>query len=128
MRIRRRRFRHRRRRDLILSPPLQTIAGRPRLPLPCTHTTHGSAEVARMARRAFLGIDCGTQSTKALLVDADTLVPLALGRAHHELIGRDDGTREQHPDWWVEALQSATREALAGLQPGAVELAGIGVS
>jgi xylulokinase len=81
-----------------------------------------------MARRAFLGIDCGTQSTKALLVDADTLVPLALGRAHHELIARDDGTREQHPDWWVEALQSATREALAGLQPGAVELAGIGVS
>src|SRR5215207_7854122 len=81
-----------------------------------------------MARRAFLGIDCGTQSTKALLVDADTLVPLALGRAHHDLIARDDGTREQHPDWWIEALKSATREALAGLQPGAVEIVGIGVS
>ena len=67
-----------------------------------------------MARRAFLGIDCGTQSTKVLLVDADTLAPLALGRGHHDLIARDDGTREQHPDWWVAALQAATREALAG--------------
>jgi xylulokinase len=81
-----------------------------------------------MARRAFLGIDCGTQSTKALLVDADTLVPLALGRAHHDLITRDDGTREQHPDWWVTALQEATREALAGVSAGAVEVVGIGVS
>ena len=81
-----------------------------------------------MARRAFLGIDCGTQSTKALLVDAETLVPLALGRGHHDLIARDDGTREQHPDWWVAALQAATREALAGVSPGSVEVAGIGVS
>ena len=81
-----------------------------------------------MARRAFLGIDCGTQSTKVLLVDADTLAPLALGRGHHDLIARDDGTREQHPDWWVAALQAATREALAGLSPGSVEVVGIGVS
>ena len=81
-----------------------------------------------MARRAFLGIDCGTQSTKALLVDAETLVPLAIGRAHHDTIARDDGTREQHPDWWTAALQSATREALAGIGSGAVEVVGIGVS
>jgi xylulokinase len=81
-----------------------------------------------MARRAFLGIDCGTQSTKALLLDAETLVPLALGRAHHDLISRDDGTREQHPDWWISALQAATRQAFDGLSPGAVEVAGIGVS
>jgi D-xylulose kinase len=81
-----------------------------------------------MARRAFLGIDCGTQSTKALLLDAETLVPLALGRAPHELLGRADGTREQHPDWWTTALQLATREALAGVGAGTVEVAGIGVS
>ena len=81
-----------------------------------------------MARRAFLGIDCGTQSTKALLVDADTLVPLALGRAPHDLIARDDGTREQHPDWWIAALQTATRQAFEGIEPGAFEVAGIGVS
>jgi len=81
-----------------------------------------------MARRAFLGIDCGTQSTKALLVDADTLVPLALGRAPHDLIARDDGAREQHPDWWIDALKIAVRQAFEGMQPGAFEVAGIAVS
>jgi D-xylulose kinase len=81
-----------------------------------------------MVRRAFLGIDCGTQSTKALLVDAETLVPLALGRASHELVAREDGTREQHPDWWVTALQAATRQAFDGVSAGAVDVAGIGVS
>ncbi len=76
--------------------------------------------------RAFLGIDCGTQSTKALLIDAESEAPLGLGRAAHQLIERPDGTREQHPDWWVEALQLAVRAALEAAGP--VELAGIGVS
>ena len=78
------------------------------------------------ARRAFLGIDCGTQSTKALLVDASSEEVLALGRASHELVERPDGTREQHPDWWVAALQAAAREAVG--QVGSVEVVGIGVS
>ena len=79
-----------------------------------------------MTRRAFLGIDCGTQSTRALVVDADSRRIIAAGRAAHALIERDDGTREQHPDWWVSALVDATRAAFA--EAGAVELAGIGVS
>ena len=77
-------------------------------------------------RRAFLGIDCGTQSTKALLVDASSEDVLGLGRAAHELVERPDGTREQHPDWWVAALQAAVREA--GSQADSLEVAGIGVS
>ena len=79
-----------------------------------------------MSRRAFLGIDCGTQSTKALLVDADNDAVLGVGRAAHELIEAEDGTREQHPDWWVAALVEATRGALGAA--GNVEVAGIGVS
>jgi len=79
-----------------------------------------------VTRRVFLGIDCGTQSTKALLVEADTDAVLGIGRAAHDLIAQDDGTREQHPDWWVSALVEATRAAL--VQAGAVEVAGIGVS
>jgi xylulokinase len=75
---------------------------------------------------AFLGIDCGTQSTKALLLDADTGEELALGRADHELIAGADGTREQDPAWWVDALRTAVRQALAAA-PG-TEVAGIGVS
>ena len=79
-----------------------------------------------MARRAFLGIDCGTQSTKALLVDAETLVPLALGRAPHDIVAEEDGTREQDPAWWLAALQAAVRQALA--EGEQVEVAAIGVS
>ncbi len=75
---------------------------------------------------AFLGIDCGTQSTKALLLDPDTGEELAVGRADHELIAGADGTREQDPAWWLDAVRSAVRAALADA-PG-TEIAGIGVS
>lgn len=78
------------------------------------------------ARRAFLGLDCGTQSTKALLLEAGTGEVLAVGRADHELIEAADGTREQDPRWWTEAAITAVRDALARA-PG-VEVAGIGVS
>src|SRR5256885_9321044 len=45
-----------------------------------------------MTRRAFLGVDCGTQSTKVLLVDAESEAILGMGRAPHELVERADGT------------------------------------
>ncbi|MCA1647099.1 MAG: xylulokinase [Chloroflexi bacterium] len=77
-----------------------------------------------MTRRAFLGVDCGTQSTKVLVVDANTEDILGSGQARHELIARADGTREQDPDWWVAALQAAARQAL----PHDVEVVGIGIS
>ena len=78
-----------------------------------------------MTRRALLGVDCGTQSTKALLIDAESEEVLGIGRAAHELIERADGTREQHPDWWTTALVVAVRDALSDTP---VEVAGIGVS
>lgn len=79
-----------------------------------------------MTRRVFLGLDCGTQSTKALLLDADSGATVGLGRAEHVLIERPDGTREQHPEWWTAAATEAIHSALA--DAGRVEVAGIGVS
>jgi D-xylulose kinase len=81
-------------------------------------------------RRVFCGIDCGTQSTKALLLDAESDEVLAVGRASHDLIEADDGTREQDPSWWITALQAAVASALASAvaEAGGVEVAGIGVS
>ena len=76
--------------------------------------------------RAFLGIDCGTQSTKALVLDADSGVELSMARADHDLISRPDGTREQEPGWWVAAAAAAVRRAV--LDAGPVEIAGISVS
>jgi len=58
----------------------------------------------------YLGIDCGTQGTKALLVDADGTVH-GRGYAKHALIERDNGAREQEPRWWVEALVASVKEA-----------------
>src|SRR5438093_11889263 len=76
-------------------------------------------------RRVFLGIDCGTQSTKVVLRDGVTGSVVAVGRAPHELIERDDGTREQEPAWWIDALRIAVRDALRGER---FDVGGIGVS
>ncbi|HEX3218741.1 MAG TPA: xylulokinase [Candidatus Limnocylindria bacterium] len=79
-----------------------------------------------MATRAFLGIDCGTQSTKALLMEADTGRTLAVGRAEHDIVERPDGTREQDPAWWTDATVAAVRQSLQDAGP--IEVAGISVS
>jgi len=76
-------------------------------------------------RRVFLGIDCGTQSTKVVLRDPASGEVVAVGRAPHELVERDDGTREQDPTWWIEALRIAVRDAIRDER---YEIAGIGVS
>ena len=76
--------------------------------------------------RAFLGIDCGTQSTKALLMEAGTGRTLAVGRAEHEIVERPDGTREQDPAWWTDATVAAVRQSLHDAGP--IEVAGISVS
>jgi D-xylulose kinase len=76
-------------------------------------------------RRVFLGVDCGTQSTKVVLRDSATGAVVAVARAPHELIERDDGTREQDPAWWIDALRTAVRDAVRGEQ---FDIGGIGVS
>jgi xylulokinase len=73
----------------------------------------------------FLGIDCGTQGTKALLLDGDG-TPVGRGYAPHRLIERATGAREQEPVWWVDALREAVRQAMLSA-PGAEVLA-VGVS
>ena len=74
----------------------------------------------------YLGIDCGTQGTKALLIDEHGV---ALGRGHaaHALTERSSGAREQEPQWWVDALIASVREVLqqAGPQHDAVKAIGV---
>lgn len=52
----------------------------------------------------YLGIDLGTQSVKALLYDADARAIVATSSAGLELISRDNGSREQLAQWWLDAL------------------------
>ncbi len=72
----------------------------------------------------FLGIDCGTQGTKALLIDpAGT--PLGRGYARHALIEKPGGAREQEPQWWVLALRTSVTQALAAAPNHKVQALGV---
>ena len=77
----------------------------------------------------YLGIDSGTQSTKALVVAADTGAVAGRSAIPYDLIpGLPSGHCEQHPQTWVEAMVGTVRAAIrnAGIDPAAVR--GIGVS
>ena len=53
-----------------------------------------------------VGIDAGTQSLRVLAYDAATRSVLATASAPLALDSRDDGSREQDPAWWVEAMRA----------------------
>jgi xylulokinase len=83
-----------------------------------------------MAKRTLLiGIDSGTQSTKALVVEANSGKVLGEGSARYGLLPNlPAGAKEQHPDVWVRALAKSVREALKAAKASASEVVGIGVS
>ena len=53
----------------------------------------------------YLGLDFGTQSVKALMIDAASGKLVGSSSAPLELISRDDGTREQLAEWWLNAFR-----------------------
>ncbi len=77
----------------------------------------------------FLGIDCGTQGTKALLMAADGAV-VGRGYAPHRLTERASGAREQEPQWWVDALKTSVLQAMEQAAVGghAAQVLAVGVS
>ncbi|MDR6233009.1 sugar (pentulose or hexulose) kinase [Pseudomonas psychrotolerans] len=76
----------------------------------------------------FLGIDCGTQGTKVVVLDAQRGSVLGEGSAPHRLTEGANGRREQEPADWIAALVSATRTALAQAGSDGQDILGIGVS
>ncbi|WQG58018.1 xylulokinase [Pseudomonas sp. RTB3] len=76
----------------------------------------------------FLGIDCGTQGTKAIVLDAATGKVLGLGAAAHTLISGANGRREQHTQEWLDAFTEATHRALQQAGVDGRDILGIGVS
>jgi xylulokinase len=89
---------------------------------------HGrEAVMAQREQATYLGLDIGTSSVKALLIDgeqrvvAEASAPLSVSRPHPLW-------SEQNPDDWVEGVQ-ATVEAISGQAPSAfAALAGLGLS
>lgn len=75
----------------------------------------------------FIGIDSGTQSTKAIVLDLEQNKVVAEARAAYRLIdGLPVGHMEQHPRDWVAALESVIGEVTAKIDRARVR--GIGIS
>ena len=75
----------------------------------------------------YIGIDSGTQSTKAVVLDLEQKKVIAEARAPHELIaGLPVGHMEQHPRDWTAALDAVILEVVAKVDRA--RLRGIGVS
>ncbi|OOF54545.1 xylulokinase [Rodentibacter genomosp. 2] len=64
----------------------------------------------------YIGIDCGTQGTKAIIVDYAQKKVIGVGYAAHDLIEQSNGRREQHPNWWLDAFNQALSIALKQAQ------------
>jgi xylulokinase len=80
-------------------------------------------------RTLLIGIDSGTQSTKALVVDAKSGKVLGTGVAAYGLIPNlPPGAKEQHPRDWLVATRKAMQSALKAAKAGANEVIAIGVS
>jgi xylulokinase len=75
----------------------------------------------------FIGIDSGTQSVKAVVLDLETRQVIAEARAPHRLIdGLPVGHMEQHPQEWAEAMDAVIAAVAAKIDRARVR--GIGVS
>ncbi|MFW6749491.1 xylulokinase [Pseudomonas glycinae] len=79
-------------------------------------------------QQLFLGIDCGTQGTKAIILDAVSGQVLGQGAAAHAMISGANGRREQDTAQWLEAFALATRRALLAANVDGQSIQGIGVS
>lgn len=75
----------------------------------------------------YIGIDSGTQSTKAVVLDMKSRQVIAETRAPHKLItGLPAGHMEQHPQDWTKALDRVIKQVVAKVD--ASQVRGIGIS
>lgn len=94
----------------------------------CARIEPGSFTPTFMA--LYIGIDSGTQSTKAVVLDLAAKAVIAEARAPHALIsGLPVGHMEQDPSDWAAALEQTIAEVVKKIGPArALEIRGIGVS
>src|SRR5882757_6454312 len=77
----------------------------------------------------FLGIDCGTQSTKTIALDAESGRILASAAKSYDVLpGLPPGHLEQDPATWTHAVDHTVQDVLAKLGKRNAEVRGIGVS
>lgn len=77
----------------------------------------------------FLGLDVGTQGTKALLVDVAGARVVARASSSYGLIeDLGPGAAEQQPATWLAAIRAATSELFRGREAERARVAGLAVS
>jgi len=75
----------------------------------------------------YLGIDVGTQSTKALVFNVENSQVVSKGKCSYGLDSNKNGGAEQHPSVWIDGVNKAVSEALKG-SGNRSKIKGIGVS
>lgn len=77
----------------------------------------------------FIGIDSGTQSTKAIVMDGDTGLVIGKSTRNYDLIsGLPSNYKEQHPEIWISETVAAVKEALNSSKINVNNVKGMGVS
>jgi xylulokinase len=77
----------------------------------------------------FLGIDCGTQSTKTIALDWESGEILASSQKAYGFVpGLPPGAMEQNPKDWIDAAEQSIGQVIGKLGARKAEVHGIGVS
>jgi len=77
--------------------------------------------------RTLLGIDIGTSSTKAVLIDLSGKL-LASSQSEYQIDSPHPGWAEQHPETWWAAVKQTVNAVLSQSEATPREIAGIGLS
>ncbi len=76
----------------------------------------------------FLGIDSGTQGTKAVVFSSGQGKIIAETSVGHHIIENNAGRREQEPKWWIDACTKVLHDVLQGKGVAGEQVRAIGVS
>ncbi|GED22795.1 xylulokinase [Halomonas halmophila] len=76
----------------------------------------------------YIGVDCGTQSTKVVVVDVEAGRLLGEASRAHRLDEGENGRREQQPGDWIAAFREAFKAAVTQARVDPQQVRAIGVS
>ncbi len=78
--------------------------------------------------RLFIGIDSGTQGTKAVVFSENSRGIIAQAHAEYKMMENEQGAREQDPEIWINACRQVIGALLKNPDISASSIKGIGVS